>query len=218
MRPRRPKQYCLQLDIALWRNKALLCVHAQAYRLSGRCRRCRQPGHVTRECPQAWHSVSRASVDPVSSVDPSSVRESVVSPVNPEELPSVDEPPVVDVVAVDPVDVSNFDVTKDGASSSASVSPGPNSDLLGSNGAELFRKNLMTPREDIEQDILNRATENLADAVSIINCDSFLKLSSSGLEKFVMNAFKTKSFARFSSLSHVMFLSLTKLQKVLRNT
>ena len=33
-----------------------------------------------------------------------------------------------------------------------------------------------------------------------------------------MNAFKTKSFARFSSLSHVMFLSLTKLQKVLRNT
>ena len=86
-------------------------------------------------------------------------------PVNSEELPSVDEAPVVDVVAVDPVDVTNVDVTKNGASSSASVSPGPNSDVLGSNRAELFRKNLMTPREDIEQDILNRATENLADAV-----------------------------------------------------
>ena len=33
--------------------------------------------------------------------------------------------------------------------------------------------------------------------------DSFLKSSLSGLETFVMNAFKTKSFARFSSLSHV---------------
>ena len=52
---------------------------AQACPLSGRCRRCCQPGHVTRECPQAWDSVSRASVDRVSSVDPSSVRESVVS-------------------------------------------------------------------------------------------------------------------------------------------
>ena len=29
MRPRRPKQYCLQLDIALWRNKALLCVQIE---------------------------------------------------------------------------------------------------------------------------------------------------------------------------------------------
>lgn len=64
-------------------------------------------------------------------------------------------------------------------------------------------RNLMTPREDIEQDILDKATENLADAVSRISCDSFLKSSLSGLEKFVMNAFKTKSFARFSSLSHV---------------
>ena len=129
-------------------------------------------------------------------------------------MQSVDEPPVVDV---HPVDVSNVDVTKDGASSSASVSPRPNSDVLGSNGAELFQKNLMTAREDIEQDILDEATENLADAVSRISCDSFLKLSSTGLEKFVMNAFKTKSFARFSSLSHVMVLSLTKLQKVLHN-
>ena len=34
---------------------------------------------------QAWDSVSRASVDPVSSVDPSSVRECVVSSVIPEE-------------------------------------------------------------------------------------------------------------------------------------
>ena len=32
--------------------------------------------------------------------------------------------------------MSNVDVTKDGASSSASVSPGPNSDVLGSNGVE----------------------------------------------------------------------------------
>ena len=30
----------------------------------------------------------------------------------------------------------NVDVTKDGASSSASVSPGPNYDVLGSSGAE----------------------------------------------------------------------------------
>ena len=71
----------------------------------------------------------------------------------------------------------------------------------------------MTPRGDIAQDILDKVTENLADAVSRISCDSFLKSSSSGLEKFVMNAFKTESFARFSSLSLVMVLSLTRVNR-----
>ena len=206
---------------------------AQSCPLSGRCRRCRQPGHVARECPQGWDSVSRVSVDPVSPVDPSNVPASVsvASPVDPEVLPSVDEPPVDVLVDVSNVDVPVINISsisepvasemasfEDDASSRVSVSSESNSDVLGSNGAELFRKNLMTPREDIDQDILDRATENLADAVSRISCDSFLKMSSSGLEKFVMNAFKTKSFAKISSLSNVMVLSLTKLQKVLRST
>ena len=78
---------------------------AQACPLSGRCRRCHQPGHVARECSQAWVSVSRVAADPVlESVDPWSVSESASVPlVDPEALPSVDKPPV----AVDPVDVSN---------------------------------------------------------------------------------------------------------------
>ena len=131
---------------------------------------------MARECSQAWASVFCVAVEPVP-VDPSSVSESVPSvvSVDPEELPSV---------AVDPVYVSNVDVPvtnnssvsepaasetvsfKDDALSSASASSGSNSDVLGSNGAELFRKSLMTPREDIEQDILVRATENLAEAIS----------------------------------------------------
>ena len=177
---------------------------AQACPLSGRCRRCHQPGHVARECSQAWGSVSRVAVDPVpESVDPSSVSESAsVPPVDPEVLPSVDKPPV----AVDPVDVSNVVTnissvsepaasetvpSKDDASSSAS-----NSEVLGLNGADLFRQNSMTHREGIEEDVLERATEDLANAVSKISRDSFLKLSASGLEKFVVNAFRTKSFVK----------------------
>ena len=38
MRPRRPKQYCLQLDIALWRNKALLCVQIEHCTGMSHCR------------------------------------------------------------------------------------------------------------------------------------------------------------------------------------
>ena len=205
---------------------------AQSCPLSGRCRRCGQSGHVARECSRNWDPISRAAVvDPSNvPVDPSSV---------PEPDPVVHKPPVdvvaVDPVAVDPVAVLNVPVTnnspisepvasemvsfKDGSSSrSSSLSSGTNSDVLGSSGVDLFRQNLMTSRENIEQDILDRATEDLADAVSNISRASFLKLTSSGLEKFVMNAFKTKGFAKNSRLSHVMVLSVTKLQKVLRNT
>ena len=199
---------------------------AQACPLSGRCRRCHQPGHVARECSQAWGSVSRVVADPVPvPVDPLSVSEPVsVPPVDAEVLPSADKPPVV----VDPVDVSNvvtkiFSVSelaasetvpsKDDASSSAS-----NSDFLGLNGADLFRQNSMTHREGLEDDVLERATEDLADAISKTSRDSFLKLSASGLEKFVVNAFRTKSFVKNSRLSHAMVLNLTKFQKVLRNT
>ena len=141
---------------------------AQACPLSGRCRRCHQPGHVARECSQAWGSVSRVAADLVPvSVDPLSVSEPVsVLPVDPEVLPSVDKPPV----AVDPVDVSNVVPnispvsepaasetvpSKDDASSSAC-----NSDVLGFNGADLFRQNSMPHREGLEDDVLERATED----------------------------------------------------------
>ena len=38
MRPRRPKQYCLQLDIALWCNKALLYVQIEHSAEMSHCR------------------------------------------------------------------------------------------------------------------------------------------------------------------------------------
>ena len=145
---------------------------------------------MARECPQAWGPVSRVAVDPSSVPESDSV--AVVS-ADPEELPSVDKSPV-DVVAVDPVDASIVDVPvtnnssvseptasetvffKDDASSSTSTSSGLNSDILGLNGVDLFQQNLMTHREGIDQDILDKAPEDLADATSKINRDSFFEI------------------------------------------
>ena len=164
---------------------------AQACPLSGRCRRCHQPGHVARECSQAWGSVSRVAVHPVPEyVDPSSVPESAsVPPVDPVDVSNV----VTNISSVSEPAASETVPSNDAASSSAS-----NSEVLGLNGAELFRQHSMTHRERIEEDVLERATEDLANAVSKISRDSFLKLSASGLEKFVVNAFRTKSFVKNS--------------------
>ena len=149
--------------------------------------------------------------------------------------PSADPVEPVEVSPGDPVVVSNVDVPtnissvsepaayetvsfKDDALSSVSTSSGSNSDVLGPNGAFLFRQNLKTKSVSIPLDIWDRTADDLANAVSKISRDSFLDMSSSSLEIFIVNASRIKNIAKSSNLFLLMLFSLTKLQKVLRNT
>ena len=88
---------------------------APACPLSGRCRRCRQPGHVARECTQAWGPPPPVSIDvdldssisdPVTVPDPDPV---VITEKIPDPEPSVNLPPVLEklpaAVPVPPADV-----------------------------------------------------------------------------------------------------------------
>ena len=163
--------------------------------------------------------VDKSLVDvPPVAVDP--VLPVAVPPSVPVDVVPVDDVPVINDSSVSEPAASETASLKDDAQSSASASSGSNSNVLGLNGVELFRQNLAQPRGDtsLHWDIWDRATENLAYAVSKINRDSFLKLSSDGLEKFIVNALVSKRMARNSNLRFLLKLSLSKLQKVLRNT
>ena len=149
------------------------------------------------------------SADPVEPVE-------VSSPVDPVVVSNVDVP--TNISSVSEPAASETVSFKDDALSSVSASSGSNSDVLGPNGALLFQQNLKTKSPGIAQDFWDRTADDLANAVSKISRDSFLDMSSSSLEKFIVNASRIKSFAKSSNLFLLMLFSLTKLQKVLRKT
>ena len=168
-------------------------------------------------------------------------------PVDKPTAPPVDKPPV-DVPA--PVDVpvtNNSSVSEPAASGTASLeddalspgsnsdilgsdehpasgtaslegdalSPGSNSDILGSNGALLFRQSLKRKSSHIAQDIWDRVTEDLAYAVSKKSRAFFLETSSSDLEIFIVCA--SRKVVKNSSLFLLMLFSLTRFKEALRN-
>ena len=141
-------------------------------------------------------------------------------PVDKPTAPPVDKPPV-DVPA--PVDVpvtNNSSVSEPAASGTAclegdALSPGSNSDILGSNGALLFRRSLKRKSSHIAQDIWDKVTEDLAYAVSKKSCAFFLETSSSDLEIFIVCA--SRKVVKNSSLFLLMLFSLTRFKEALRN-
>ena len=215
---------------------------AQSCPLSGRCRCCHQVGHMARDCGRAWDPPpSTVDADDSSMSDVVTDRVPESDPVDKPRAPPVDKPPV-DVPATNNSSVSepaasgtasleddalspgsNSDIlgsNEPAASGTASpegdaLSSGSNSDTLGSNGALLFRQNLKRKGSHIAQDIWDRVTEDLAYAVSKKSRASFLEMSSSDLERFIVNA--SGRIVRNSSLFHLMLFSLTRFREALRN-
>ena len=188
---------------------------AQSCPLSGRCRCCHQVGHMARDCGRAWDPPP-----PTVDADDSSMSDVVTDrvpesdPVDKPRAPPVDKPPV-DVPAT-----NNSSVSEPAASGTASpegdaLSSGSNSDTLGSNGALLFRQNLKRKGSHIAQDIWDRVTGDLAYAISKKSRASFLEMSSSDLERFIVNA--SGRSVRNSSLFLLMLFSLTRFREALRN-
>ena len=95
------------------------------------------------------------------------------------------------------------------------LSPGSNSDILGSNGALLFRQSLKRKSSHIAQDIWDKVTEDLAYAVSKKSRAFFLETSSSDLEIFIVCA--SRKVVKNSSLFLLMLFSLTRFKEALRN-
>ena len=95
------------------------------------------------------------------------------------------------------------------------LSPGSNSDILGSNSALLFRQSLKRKSSHIAKDIWDRVTEDLAYAVSKKRRAFILEMSSSDLERFIVNA--SRKVAKNSSLFLLMLFSLTRFKEALSN-
>ena len=232
-----------------YRGQPILCFvcrevghRAQSCPLSGRCRCCHQVCHMARDCGRAWDPPP-----PTVDADDSSMSDVVTDrvpesdPVDKPRAPPVDKPPV-DVPATNNSSVSepaasgtasleddalspgsNSDIlgsNEPAASGTASpegdaLSSGSNSDTLGSNGALLFRQNLKRKGSHIAQDIWDRVTEDLAYAVSKKSRASFLEMSSSDLERFIVNA--SGRIVRNSNLFLLMLFSITRFREALRN-
>ena len=168
---------------------------------------------MARDCGRAWNlPPPTVDADDSCMCDVVTDRVPESDPVDKPRAPPVDKPPV-DVPAT-----NNSSVSEPAASGTASLeddalSPGSNSDILGSNGALLFRQSLKRKSSHIAQDIWDRVTEDLAYAVSKKSCGFFLEMSSSDLERFIVNA--SRKVVKNSSLFLLMLFSLTRFKEAL---
>ena len=143
--------------------------------------------------PSVYQKFGAAEV--IRNLLPASLEDDALSPGSNSDILGSDEPPASGTASLE----------------GDALSPGSNSDILGLNGMLLFRQSLKRKSSHIAQDIWDRVTEDLAYAVSKKSRAFFLEMSSSDLERFIVNA--SRKVVKNSSLFLLMLFSLTRFKE-----
>ena len=199
---------------------------AQSCPLSGRCRRCHQPGHVARDCTWAWDPVPPAVVDdsePVAVADTVDPVPLSVDPVDADPSASVAPAPEVSVAAnvnvpVPAVHPPPEPVDDPPASTEGSVVSESSESYTKPKSRAMFGLSLPIPREYRSNVTFRMSYSAMREQFLTLRRRRLVKMNSSDLKQFILDTLWAKdiSCGDLPVVEHLLE-QLTGLRKYLRN-